>query len=71
MGIYIEDSGNSIGTEILNNFRLVNGLVKNVKIAGNIEASSQAKAQAEANVEALKAEILERLDTRKKDEVPM
>ena len=57
MGIYISSDGTEKDTATMNSFNLVNGLIKSAK-EGN-----------EPNVEACKAELLERLDTRGKEAV--
>lgn len=58
MGIYISSDGTEKETRTLNAFNLVNGLVKAVKEDNT------------PNIEALKAEMLERLDVRALDAVP-
>lgn len=55
MGIYISSDGTEKETSTLNTFNLVNGLIKAVKEDNT------------PNIEAIKAELLERLDTRPKE----
>jgi len=56
MGVYKNSEGALVDTKSLNSFNLVNGLIKAVR------------ENSELNVAALKAEMLERLDTRPKAE---
>lgn len=58
MGVYISSDGSEKDTSTLNSFNLVNGLVKAVKEDNT------------PNIEALKEEMLKRMDTRALEEVP-
>jgi hypothetical protein len=66
MGIYTSSDGTQKDTATMNSFNLVNGLVKAVREASFAVGEDVAKAN--NNVDALKAEILTRLDTRLKTE---
>lgn len=58
MGIYISSDGSEKDTSTLNSFNLVNGLAKAVKEDNT------------PNIEALKEEMLKRMDKRGFEEVP-
>lgn len=65
MGIYISSDGTEKDTATMNSFNLVNGLIKNVQES---LASNGMDAVSAKNIEALKAELLTRLDTRTEEE---
>lgn len=58
---YTSSEGEKIPVKDLNNFRLVNGLVRNVLLAVSAEATPESMKQADNNVVVLKDEILKRL----------
>lgn len=75
MGIYTSSDGTEKDTATMNSFNLVNGLIKSanqvtiISCVGEIdELQSQELELAQKNVQAIKDEILARLDTRPKTE---
>lgn len=64
---YINDKGEVKDVTTMNSFELVNGLVKHAGL-GKLEVDEQALfPQSRINTKLLKAELLERLDTRRTD----
>lgn len=65
MATYIGSDGKEVDVKTLNSFRLVNGLIK---CSQQMFASNNEDGVAVMNVNVLKDELLERLDTRTPEE---
>lgn len=68
MGVYISSDGTEKDTASMNSFNLVNGLIKSAKDYGFNGHDRTPDPTVESNIQALRDELLTRLDNRPKVE---